>query len=77
MYPFIRINHCCNTYATYSRNELFFLRGIKKREPVVGDVFKPYKESNVFWKMVGATIVQGIFILLWSLLLIILVLLKR
>lgn len=46
----------------------FFLSLVRSEKLNIAEVFSPYK---IFWKTVGLTIVEAIFILLWSLLFII------
>lgn len=48
-----------------------FLNLSRGERPAVTNVFEPYTKGAVAWKLIGASIVQGIFIFLWTLLLII------
>lgn len=49
----------------------YFLNLSRSENPLISDTFEPYKSGSVMWKVIGASIVQFIFIFLWTLLLII------
>lgn len=44
----------------------YYLEVSRGTNPKVTDIFLPYKNSKVFMKIIGATVIQTIFILLWS-----------
>ncbi|MFD9625228.1 DUF975 family protein [Peribacillus muralis] len=49
----------------------FYLNLVRDGNPDIPDVFSIYKDGKTSFKLIGASILQGIFIFLWSLLLII------
>ncbi|MGG0288562.1 DUF975 family protein [Peribacillus butanolivorans] len=49
----------------------FYLNIVRKGNPDIPEVFAIYKEGKTSFKIIGASILQGIFIFLWSLLFII------
>ncbi|WP_397540193.1 DUF975 family protein [Rummeliibacillus pycnus] len=49
----------------------FYLSLVRKNNPQISNVFSVYKDGKTSIKLIGASILQGIFIFLWSLLLII------
>ena len=49
----------------------FYLNLVREGNPDIPDVFAIYKEGKTSFKLIWASILQGIFIFLWSLLLII------
>lgn len=49
----------------------FYLNLVREGNPDIPEVFAIYKEGKTSFKLIGASILQGIFIFLWSLLLII------
>lgn len=49
----------------------FFLNLSRRKNPTVLDTLEPYQKGKVMWKLIGASIVQGIFVFLWTLLFII------
>ncbi|RKD27080.1 hypothetical protein BEP19_00460 [Ammoniphilus oxalaticus] len=49
----------------------FFLSLIRKKDPRISDVFSIYKDGKTSFKMIGASILQVIYLFLWSLLLIV------
>ncbi|MDM5360251.1 DUF975 family protein [Peribacillus sp. ACCC06369] len=49
----------------------FYLNLVREGNPDIPEVFAIYKDGRTSFKLIGASILQGIFIFLWSLLLII------
>ncbi|MFJ7685681.1 DUF975 family protein [Peribacillus butanolivorans] len=49
----------------------FYLNIVRKGNPDIPEVFAIYKDGKTSFKIIGASILQGIFIFLWSLLFII------
>ncbi|HHW39217.1 MAG TPA: DUF975 family protein [Bacillales bacterium] len=49
----------------------FYLSLVRKNNPQISHVFSIYKDGKTAFKVIGTSILQGIFIFLWSLLLII------
>lgn len=49
----------------------FYLSIVRKNNPTISNVFSIYKDGKKSIKLIGASILQGIFVVLWSLLLII------
>ncbi|MFJ8261042.1 DUF975 family protein [Rummeliibacillus sp. NPDC094406] len=49
----------------------FYLSLVRKNNPQISNVFSIYKDGKTSLKLIGTSILQGIFVFLWSLLLII------
>jgi len=49
----------------------FFLALVRMEGPKISDVFAVFKDSKTYFKLIGASLLIGIFVFLWSLLLLI------
>ncbi|WP_318507186.1 DUF975 family protein [Bacillus sp. T3] len=49
----------------------FFLALVRMEGPKISDVFSVFKDSKTYFKLIGASLLIGIFVFLWSLLLLI------
>lgn len=47
----------------------FYLNMVRENEPLISQVFSIYKDGSKILKLIGVSILQGVYVLLWSLLL--------